>query len=87
MTKFSSTVTQSNNILEVTLKNVINVPRVRLLNAEFSIKLQDPAGELIAEGFAEMFDMDVLTPVSIDDATVTRLSSELGSPTDVDVKF
>ena len=74
-------------MLEVTLKNVVNVPRVRPLSAEFSITIRDQEGELIAEGATEMLDMDVLAPVSIADATVTRLSQELSSPTDIEIAF
>ena len=87
MTKVSSSVSYSETVLEVTLKNVVNVPRARPLSAEFSITLRDQDGALIAEGVTEMLDMDVLSPVSITGATVTRLSQELASPADVEIAF
>ena len=87
MIRISSSVSYSENVLEVTLKNVINVPRARPLSAEFSITIRDQEGELIAEGASEMLDVDVLAPVSIADATVTRLSQELSSPTDIEIAF
>ena len=87
MIKISSSVSYSENVLEVTLKNVINVPRARPLSAEFSVTIRDQEGELIAEGASEMLDVDVLAPVSIADATVTRLSQELSSPTDIEIAF
>ena len=74
-------------MLEVTLKNVINVPRVRPLSADFSITIKDQDGELIAEGTTEMIDMDVLQPVSISNAVVTRMSQELAQPTDIVITF
>ena len=87
ITEVISSLPDGSSSLEITIKDVTNLQSVRPLSAMFNIELKDSEGALIAEGSSELIELEVLTPVSIEDVTVTRKSQELGRPTDIEIRF
>jgi len=76
------------NGMEVFLRNTVrNLRFVTPLNYDLKVELRDEQFGLIAQGMTEFRDLDLLTPVEIDSATITRASRELSGETVVIIRF